>query len=515
MIFSYEIEKQVLSGILQHQHKWAEIASFVKDSDFYSEDSKVNISIFKLVRNALDNAEAIDETILVQRLNQLKVSFPDSIDLAEYVYSLAYYKISEDVFISSVKELKKFSARRGIYDSCKEVANFVKKADPNLKYSEIIDKADQLYNKTIKDFEMSDSGPVNLFEIMEPMIEDRGNNPVTDFGLMGPHPRINELYGSLLRGGNIAVCTARSGAGKSSLAMDFATKTSVLNDNVPVLHFDNGEMSEEELIMRQMSAMTGLPMYLFETGKWRSCTYDGMESREVVDLVRSTFSKIQGMKFYYENVAGMSSDEMSSLLKRFYYSKVGRGNKLIFSFDYIKSDFGNMGKADGWQQVAYMVHKFKQTIHRDLCFDGDRPVAMFTSVQSNRLGITTNRGVDAIVDDESVVSLSDGITQFCSHMFLLRKKVAEELHSEGARFGTHKLINLKARHLGSDPLRAINPVVMPDGTHKNNFINLEFKNFKITEKGDLLDMINAQNNQNINIREEDFDDNVPLILTND
>jgi len=110
MIFSYEIEKKVLSGLLQHPEKWEEVSSFLNDSDFYSEDSKVNISIFKLIRNALDNAEIIDETILIQRLDQLKVSFPDSIDISEYVFSLAFYKISDEIFISSVKELKKYTA---------------------------------------------------------------------------------------------------------------------------------------------------------------------------------------------------------------------------------------------------------------------------------------------------------------------------------------------------------------------------------------------------------------------
>jgi hypothetical protein len=209
----------------------------------------------------------------------------------------------------------------------------------------------------------------------------------------------------------------------------------------------------------------------------------------------------------------MSPDEMASLLKRFYYSKIGRGNPLIFSFDYIKSDFGSIGKVDGWQQVSYMVHKFKQTIHRDLCFDGKPCVSMITSVQSNRLGITNNRSADSIVDDESVVSLSDGITQFCSHLFLLRKKIAEEIHSEGNRFGSHKLVNLKARHLGKDPLRAINPVEMPDGSKKSNFINLEFENFCITEKGDLNDIVRSMNNEDVHLEEDDEDNSIPMIFS--
>ena len=70
MIFSYELEKKVLSGILQHPYKWEEISIFVNEKDFYSEDSKVNISLFKLLKNALDNAEKIDETILIQRIEE-------------------------------------------------------------------------------------------------------------------------------------------------------------------------------------------------------------------------------------------------------------------------------------------------------------------------------------------------------------------------------------------------------------------------------------------------------------
>ena len=149
MISSMDLEKTVLKGLLQHPHKWAEVSVFLNEKDFFSDDSQVHLSIFKLIRNALNNAESIDDTILIPRLEQLKVSFPDSIDLPEYIRSLVYHKITEDIFISSVKELKKFSARREIYLSARDVASYVKKVDPDVKYSEIIDKADEIYNKLL------------------------------------------------------------------------------------------------------------------------------------------------------------------------------------------------------------------------------------------------------------------------------------------------------------------------------------------------------------------------------
>jgi replicative DNA helicase len=513
MIFSYEIEKRVLSGLLQHPEKWEEVSSFINHKDFYCEDSKVNVSIFKLIRNALDNADVIDETILIQRIQQLKVSFPDSIDVPEYIYSLAFYKISDDIFLSSVRELKKYTARREIYNSCKDVAAFVKKADPSLKYSDIIEKADTIYNDNIKSFELSDSGPVDIFSDMESVIEERGNNPIDFFGLRGPHKRLEEIYGSLLLAGNITVVVARSGVGKTQFCMDFTTKAASLNDSVPILHFDNGEMSEEELIFRQCSALTGIPVYLLQTGKWRNSSYGTWTPEQVVARVRTAWEKVKNIKFYYVNVAGMAVDEMCSTLKRFYYSKIGRGNPLIFSFDYIKSDFGNMGNADGWMQVGRMVDSFKQTIHKELCFDGKPAVSMITSVQSNRLGITTNRQADSIVDDESVVSLSDNITQFCSHLFLLRKKVAEEIHLEGEAFGTHKLINLKSRHMGKKALRGIDPVRMPDGTNKNNYLNLKVQNFSITEVGDLQDYVDSINNNDVRVDENNSPDDIPTLLS--
>jgi hypothetical protein len=134
-----------------------------------------------------------------------------------------------------------------------------------------------------------------------------------------------------------------------------------------------------------------------------------------------------------------------------------------------------------------MVDKFKKCLQKEILHEGEPVIPMITSVQSNRSGITNNRQSANIVDDESIVSLSDRITQFCSHMFILRNKTADEIETEGRNFGTHKIINVKARHLGKDIAGAVEPVRIGDNLRKN-FINLEFHNFCITEKGDLRDI---------------------------
>jgi hypothetical protein len=164
---------------------------------------------------------------------------------------------------------------------------------------------------------------------------------------------------------------------------------------------------------------------------------------------------------------------------------------LILSFDYIKTTSENTKNKSEWQIVGEMVDKFKRLIQRDVTFDGEPMISMMTSVQSNRQGITTNRNADNIVEDESIVSLSDRITQFSSHLFSLRQKTLDELAVEEG-FGTHRLTCFKYRHLGSDIHRAIQPVRMPNGDLKRNFINLNFDNFDISEIGDLQDMVNSQ-----------------------
>jgi hypothetical protein len=195
---------------------------------------------------------------------------------------------------------------------------------------------------------------------------------------------------------------------------------------------------------------------------------------------------------------------MLKVMKRFYYGKVGRGNRMILSFDYIKTTSEDSGSKNEWQVVGEMVDKFKKCIQKEILYEGEPIISMVTSVQSNRSGITNNRQAANIIDDESIVSLSDRIIQFCSHMFILRKKTPDEIETEGRQFGTHKFINVKARHLGEDIVGAIEPVQNGD-VLRNNFINLEFKNFCITERGDLRDIVRAAQGT-FELDENDSDD---------
>ena len=480
MIYNFELEKQLLAGLLKEPDSLSEISNFIGTSDFYSKQSSLHSTIFRIIQQAIDSGDEVDEVIIAQRVNEVGLSFEDNLNPADYIKSLALRKVPKGNAIKTAKELKKYSIRREILESSQDIAKKMKNMPPEASYRSIIETSDNIYNSRINLYEMGNDSPENIYEEMEDLIEERGNNPVTEFGMMGPHPKVNEIYGSLLRAGNITVIVARSGVGKTNFCMDYTTKVSLKYD-VPVLHFDNGEMSKEELIMRQCAALSGVSMHLLESGKWRKA------GKEVVDKVRSVWPKVKSLKFYYYNVGGLDVDSMVNTLKRFYYAKVGRGNPMVFSFDYIKTTSENIANKSEWQVVGEMVDKFKKCVQKEILHDGNPIIPMITSVQSNRYGITNNRTSQNIVDDESIVSLSDRITQFCSHMFILRNKTNDEIETEGGRFGTHKLINVKSRHLGSDIAGAVEPVRIGD-TLRKNAINLDFNNFNITERGDLRDI---------------------------
>jgi replicative DNA helicase len=499
---SFEEEQQFLATLINHPDSFVEISSVISEEDFYSESSQVNKTIFSILKRSIESGNQIDYVMLTERALSLNLSFEDDINIGDYIQALSLRKTNPKTIIGLAKDLKKYAGRRTITKCAKKIINIMTKASSEEALSDLVDLSDQEYNGTISLFDNGSNIPEDLFADMESYVEERGNNPVEEFGLLGPHKRIHELYGSLLRPGNITTITARSGVGKTQFCLDFCLKTSQLNNFTPILHFDNGEMSKEELRMRLCASMSGVPLHLIETGKWR-------RNSNTEAKVRSVWSKIKNYNLHYYNVSGMSVDQMVNLVKRFYYSKVGRGNNMILNFDYIKTTSENFNNKTEWQVIGEMVDKFKRLVQSDILFDGEPMVAMMTSVQSNRTGITNNRRADTIVEDESIVSGSDRINQFSSHLFSLRKRTREEL-AESPDFGTHKLSCFKHRHLGSEYMRAIEKVRLADGISlSDNAIFLNFDNFNITEVGDLVDLVNTQNAEadiNLNTNPDELPD---------
>jgi hypothetical protein len=291
-------------------------------------------------------------------------------------------------------------------------------------------------------------------------------------GLMGPHPKLNELYGSLVRPGNITTICARSGSFKTTFLHHYGVSLCEKYD-ICVLALDNGEMSAQEIQFRQMAALSGVPLHLIETGKFR-------KNEEATKKLRAVYPKIQKLKYYYLQIGGKSPAEVISLIRRFYLNKVGRGNPTFIINDYWKSHSDGYTDKAEWLRIGEMIQSYKDFITSEI------PIGILAGVQGNRSGIVTGKKDKDIIKSEEQISGGDRVVFYSSHLFLLQKKTLDILAAEQNRFGNVTMTNIaKCRHLGINIKDALNPVKMPDGSFRPNYINFDIQNFNVVEKSDL------------------------------
>lgn len=495
-LFNLEQERVFLAGILAFPDFFvSEILDFVNENDFYSKDSVVNKTIFSQCKSLLDSKNSLDLPSLSFHLKSINLSFKDNITIDEYLESLSLLSsnISESSFKSAAENVKLLSIRRSFCDVGDNIKKKMQSLESQADYEKIIDACDNIYNEQIDLYENASGKSVNLFEVMPDLVNERVNDRsiFKDAGPMGPHPSLNRLCGSLTKSGHITIVCAGSGVGKTQFTTHYCMYVCGKH-NIPILHLDNGEMSEDEIVFRMLASYSRVPLHLIESGDWA----DDITCRDRVQKALDNLNSGK-LRYDYYNVGGKTIDQILTYVKRYYYSQIGRGNKLIINFDYIKSSFENTSKFKSeYQIVGEMVDKWKKLIQRDLVFENRPQVSLMTSVQANRVGTVGNRNSDAVVDDESVISMSHRIKQFCSHLLILRHKTNDEMAEDPIFCGRHLMKIEKARSYGADVARIENRVEMPNGTTKKNYVNFEFDNFKISDRGDLVDLMNHHNEIN-------------------
>lgn len=470
---SLELESQLLAGVIKNPEEYHSIATFIGDRDF---TSKLNKAIYFAIQQLSEKNKDLDVVVIADKINSLGQTFAEEIDIsvADYLEGLSLRQVKKESVVDIARSLAIKTFQRQRYIDCVKMANVLRSKSYD-DVNEIVAACDEIYHGD-KDFWSGKyHEPENIFEDLEEVVEERGNNPVKEFGLMGPHKMINEIYGSLLRPGNISVVVSRSGVGKTQFWNDYAVKVAAQYD-IPVLHLDNGEMSKEELQNRMAASLSGVPIYFIETGLFR-------KNEEMTKRIRAVWPLVKKLKFFYYNVGGKTTEQILSTVQKFYFSKVGRDtlNKMICCFDYIKA-----GTEKGNKQEYLLVNDFM--IKTKNFITTTCPVAVATSVQANRFGITTNKNSYEVNDDESIIGLSDAIQHNASHTMILRRKTLDELGDEEQKFGTHKLIWLKHRHLGERAELALTPIKFPDGSNRTNWINLSIDNFNVKEEGTARDV---------------------------
>ena len=71
MIYNFELEKQLLAGLIKEPESLAEISNFISNSDFYSKQSSLHSAIFRIIQQAINAGDEIDEIIVAQRAKKI------------------------------------------------------------------------------------------------------------------------------------------------------------------------------------------------------------------------------------------------------------------------------------------------------------------------------------------------------------------------------------------------------------------------------------------------------------
>ena len=476
-IYSLQVEKHALGGLIRHSEMIPEVDGWLTEHDFYND---VHSTIFSVLVNCNKNGEKIDKVLLGQKIKNLGVSFKDEINIFDYINSISFTQITPKATLDACKELGKLRVRRELYLVGGSIQNAAK-INGEKSIDEIIGEIDKIYGEKISAFDLNDE-PVNIFADIEKMVEERGNNPVNEVGLITSFSEFNRLYGGL-KGGNIYAIISRAGQGKSTWINDICFKTSQLtNFKVPALILDT-EMSTQDTQWRRVSAMTGVGMWYLETGNWR-------RNEEMVKKVRPVLKEIEGYKLHHYRVGSKSIDQVCSIVRRWFYKYVGRGNKAIIAYDYIKLTGEKLGNNYAEHQaIGDKIDKLKR-------LSEELNVPIITAMQQNRSGENFNRKSSEIQDDASTAALSDRLSWFGTWVSIFRRKSFDEIALDGEQFGTHKMINLKARFQGKDATGHHDLVKrMIDGESKlmNNYVNYQVSNFSVEERGSLRDIVAKEN----------------------
>ena len=489
-IYSNQVETHVLGGLLKHPHVFPEIDSFVNVGDFYNE---VHQSIFCVLRDSVLNGEKVDRVLVGTKIANLGISYKDEIDIFDYLKALTVTAIVPEAVVEACKELVKVRVRREISETTDRMKEYVSK-NPNDDLDTIISQADSIYSDKISSYSFNDD-PENVFDSLEYEIEERGNNPREDTGLITPYKEFNRLYGGL-RNGNIYAIVSRPAQGKTTFINDLCLGTAVAN-NVPVLVLDT-EMTTTEIQFRMGAANTGVPLWYLETGKWRG-------DKDMESKVRNYFSNLKKHNYFHYHVRNKTIDEVCALIRRWHMKYVGRGNNCVIAYDYVKLTGEKVDK--NWaehQAIGEKIDKLKRVAE-------EINAPLVTAMQMNRQGESFNRNSSGLVDDSSAISLSDRLQWFATFVAIFRRKTLDEIALDGDNFGTHKLIPLKTRFQGRDAaghqdlmrrrvVESVNGRETESEKFVNNFLNFRVENFKVREEGSLEDIIRFEN-QSFNIQE--------------
>lgn len=491
-LYSIESERALLGGLLNKPITFPDIDGSLKETDFYSREHG---TIYACMRQILSEKKELTIPSLTTRVKSLGLKFSGVLDIQEYIESISLNTLNDKAILETAGEIVKLRAFRGMESSAEEIRRYLAK-NTSASLSSAVATVDSLMANTINGFIVDDI-PVNIFDELSNEVIILGNAPTEGTGLKTPYPSFNKLFGEL-RGGNVYGIASRPGQGKTTFLCDMALGVAKEN-NVPVLFLDT-EMTTKEIRLRMAASIVGIPLWYVETGNWNKNA--DLRAKMNAGLAKID-SEMKTLKFFHFHVGNKTIVEVLTVIRRWYWSVVGRGNKCLVVYDYLKLTGEKVGA--NWAEYQAIGEKTNQL--KAISVEIDNPV--FTAIQINRSGESSGRQAKEVTDDSSVIAQSDRVLWFVTFLAIFRRKTSDELALDGKDFGSHKLIDLKTRYQGQEAAGHQNLVErqLQDGTSafEPNYISFNIENFRVVEKGTLKDIIAKGGPMQVSFKKGDED----------
>ncbi len=470
-LFSLQVERHTLSAFFKHPQVFPEVDGFMTEYDYYND---TNRTIFTVIRSILTRGEKLDKVLVAQKIDNLGFKPKDDLNIFQYLDAVAGSQITAKAGVDACKELVKFRVRRELCETSEKIKDFVLK-NGELNIDNLIAETDKIYNDKIFSYQIEHE-PKDLYDGLEEMVLKRGANPLEETGLLTPYGEFNRLFGGIRGGNGLYAVASRPKHGKSTWLLNMAEGITMLNKDTIALYLDT-EMETEISQFRAASAITDAPMWYLETGNWS-------KNAELTKKVKATLSNVQKLKnrVFHLNVANRPVEQICSLIRRFYYKHIGRtsGKRLVVFYDYIKLTGEKL--TNNWaehQAIGEKINLLNET-------GNELKVPLWAAIQ-------LNRSAEDGRDDSAAIAISDRLQWFAAFVAIFRRKRMDELAEDGIDFGTHKMIPTATRFQGKDSAGHLDMVKVSVGKQKpkyeQNFINYNIENFRICEKGTLIDVV--------------------------
>lgn len=471
-IRTLDLERVLISHFFKDPDWLGEVSSLIK-SDFFAYIP--HQKIFAAIKALYSESKTIDYHILISRLNLMGLTSIEGLDINEYITSIAQMFVNSDSKTACLDELMKFYWSRQTYKKLVEAQKFIEKSleTPDLTFNDILSGTEKIVIDAItaESAGGDDATFVDLNGDMESLLNNRVENK-DKVGLESPFPIFNRWFGPFLTGG-LYIFAASSKVGKSTflnaLASHFIETGRKREKGRVVCLLLDTELKSEEVACRNMASESGVNAFYYLNGRF---TEDGLRIKKTQDALPK-FKDKKGL-FFHKYLPNADTEKIISIVRRFHSKHIGPDDTLVAFLDYLK-----LGSSEGGLQEMkeYQLIERKSSAMKDLAEELPNTIAI-TAIQTNA---------------QNNVAMADRVKWAATSVMALNRKSQEEIGQESKLFGTHTISATVIRNLGefADEADAFKINVGNKDVWASNHINLDFSNFKVTEKGTYKDVWEA------------------------